>query len=47
MKRFLAFMFLASSSAFASEPVQAAASDASDKAWLKMFAAGITIALPL
>lgn len=45
MKRFLAFMFLASSSVFASEPAQAAVTDASDKAWLKMFAAGITIAL--
>ena len=45
MKRFLAFMFFASSSVFASEPVQAATADASDKAWLKMLAAGLTIAL--
>ncbi len=45
MKRFLALMFLASSSVFASEPVQAAAADVSDKTWLKMLAAGITIAL--
>ncbi len=45
MKRFLALMFVASSSVFASEPVQAAAADVSDKTWLKMLAAGITIAL--
>lgn len=45
MKRFLALMFLASSSVFASEPVQAAAAEVSDKTWLKMLAAGMTIAL--
>ncbi len=45
MKRFLAFMFLASSGVFASEPAQAAVADASDKAWLKMLVAGLTIAL--
>ena len=45
MKRFLAFMFLVSSSVFASEPAQAAVADVSDKAWLKMLAAGLTIAL--
>jgi len=45
MKRFLTFMFLASSSVFASEPAQAVAADVSDKAWLKMLAAGFTITL--
>jgi len=45
MKRFLAFMFLASSSVFANEPAQAAVADVSDKTWLKMLAAGLTIAL--
>jgi len=45
MKRFLAFMFLVSSSVFASEPAQAAVADVSDKTWLKMLAAGLTIAL--
>jgi F-type H+-transporting ATPase subunit c len=47
MKRFLVFMFLASTSVFASEPAQAVAATAgaSDKAWLKMLAAGLTIAL--
>lgn len=36
------FVFLASSSVFASETAQAVASDG-DKSWLKMLAAGLTI----